>query len=834
MSKARQKPAPKTFFWDRLPLKTRHIICLLFLFILPAILFHQTVIGNKTIVGSDIVQWRAGAQAIIQARQQYHNEPLWDTNMFSGMPAYLISFMKAVPNIDSFFFGLFAGIFPAAQFWVLLAGVYFFLILQDIKPLSATLGAIAVGFTTYVSIIIGAGHNSQFMAYVLIPWVMVGYWLLTRSKISRWLAFFAFTLAMTLELRANHPQVTYDFMYLMGIWWLYDIYQAYKEQKIPDIARITGFLVAAGIIAALANLQPYLSVSEFAHYTIRGGSAIDKTSGLGIGYAFNWSQGWGELLTYAVPGLLGGSSAKGTYWGPKSFTSGPHYLGAIILLLIVLGIAKSQRRLKWVFVISGTAAILFALGKHLMFLNRFMFDFVPFFSKFRAPEMWLMVTEFSFSIVAVYGLDWLIEQVTSKKYGTTRQLAVPLGIVIALAILLLTASNSFLSYQKPGEREALAQQVAQQNQISPNAPQVQQAVSRYLEQRVIPNRRTLAIHDSLRFLLFVIIGAIIIIAAYTNRISVSLAALFLVLLTAGDLLSIDNHYYDRSSLVPDTFKPQQVVEHMRKPIDTFLENHTKTDSHWSWRVLPMNENPFNNAVPAYFYPSLGGYTGAKLSIYQDLINHAMFDGPKGINTGVMDMLNTRYITLNREIPLQGFKKVYSGKDGIVLENERVLPKAFYVDSLVYANSAQQALDDIKSPFDPHKYAVVEGAQNLKDNVDSTATVSVTTYRPRKIELKTTRKTAGFLVLSEIYYPAGWKAFIDGKHVPIIKTNYVLRGLSVPAGNHTITLTFNPSTYTIGTTVAWIATILIYLIGIIGVVQYYRMNPIGGQPSENES
>ena len=346
MSKARHKPAPKTFFWDRLPIKTRHIICLLFLFILPAILFHQTVIGNKTIVGSDIVQWRAGAQAIIQARQQYHNEPLWDANMFSGMPAYLISVMKAVPNIDNFFYGLFGSIFPAAPFWVLLAGVYFFLVLQDIKPLSATLGALVVGFTTYIPIIIGAGHNTQFYAYVLMPWVMVGYWLLTRSKVNRWLAFFAFALAMTLELRANHPQVAYNFMYLMGIWWIYDVYQAYKNQNLPEMGKVTGLIAGAAVIAILANLQPYLSVSEFAHYTIRGGSAVDKTSGLGLGYAFQWSQGWGELFTYAVPGLLGGSSSGGTYWGPKSFTSGPHYLGAITILLLVLGLAKSQHRLK--------------------------------------------------------------------------------------------------------------------------------------------------------------------------------------------------------------------------------------------------------------------------------------------------------------------------------------------------------------------------------------------------------------------------------------------------------------------------------------------------------
>ncbi len=834
MSKARQQPAPKTFFWDRLPIKTRHIICLLFLFILPAILFHQTVIGDKVIVGSDIVQWRAGSQAIIQARQKYHNEPLWDTNMFSGMPAYLISFKKAVPNIDDLINSLFRGIFPAAQFWVLLAGVYLLLFLQGMRPLSATLGAILVGFTTYIPIVIGAGHNSQFIAYVLIPWVMVGYWLLTRSKINRWLAFFAFALALTIELRANHPQVTYNFMYLMGIWWLYDAYQAYKENKLPQIGKVTGLLIGAGVIAVLANLQPYLSINEFAHYTIRGGSAIDKTTGLGLGYAFQWSQGWGELFTYAVPGLLGGSSATGTYWGPKSFTSGPHYLGAVALLLLVLGIVKSEYRIKWVFVISGVLAMLFALGKNLMWFNRLMFEFVPFFSKFRAPEMWLMVTEFSFSIVAVYGLDWLIKQVTARKFGTTRQLAVPLGIVVGLAIILLTASNSFMSYQKSGEREALAQQVAQQNQLSPSAPQVQQAVNRYMEQQIVPKRKSLATSDSVRFLIFVIIGSALIIAAYTNKISVSLAALFLVIIAAIDLLNVDFRYYEDSSLVPDTFDRQQVVERMRKPIDTFLEQHVKTDSTtWSWRVLPMSENPFNNAVPAYFYPSLGGYTGAKLANYQDLINHAMFDGPKGINTGVLDMLNTRYITLNRAIPLDGFKTVYNAKDGVVLENEQVLPKAFYVDSLVYANSAQDAIDAIKSPFDPHKYAVVEGAQNLKASPDTTAKVSVTTYRPREIDMKTSRKTDGFLVLSEIYYPAGWKASIDGKEVPIVKTNYILRGLSVPAGNHTITLTFNPATYTVGTTITWIATILIYLIGILGIVQYYRRNPVT-EPTADES
>ncbi len=187
-------------------------------------------------------------------------------------------------------------------------------------------------------VIVGAGHNSKLIAFSYIPWVLIGYYLLTRKQKHRLVYFFIFALALILELRAGHPQVTYYFLYVLGFWWIFDLYKAYKDKKLGDWAVITGWLLAAGIIALLANAQPYWSIFEYSKYSQRGGSVLHKTGGLNLNYAMAWSQGWGELLTLIIPGLYGGSSTQGTYWGPKPFTSGPHYLGAIAVLLFVIGI----------------------------------------------------------------------------------------------------------------------------------------------------------------------------------------------------------------------------------------------------------------------------------------------------------------------------------------------------------------------------------------------------------------------------------------------------------------------------------------------------------------
>lgn len=820
MAKKRQTPLVKTSFWDQLPNRTRHIICLLFLLILPTILYHQVVWGNMRMLGSDLIQWRASAQALIQAKKQYHTEPLWDTNMFSGMPAYLIYFVKSVPNIDTIIFGIFSFIYPAAQFWILLGGLYFFFWLQDIKPLSATLGAILIGFTTYIPIIIGAGHNTQFLAFLFMPWVLSGYWLLTRKEDHKLLSFFLFGLALILELRAQHPQVTYYFLYLLGIWWVHDVYKAWKNQKLGEWSQITLLLAAAAVIAVLANAQPYWSIYQYSHFSNRGTAGVGQTGGLNISYAMSWSQGWGELLTLAIPGLYGGSSANGSYWGPKPFTAGPHYLGAIAVLLLVIGIFKSKRPTKSVFLFTGVLSMLFSLGSNFKALNYFMFHYIPWFNKFRTPEMWLILTVFCFSTIAVYGLEWIIDQITSSKKQELKDLFLPVGIVVAFALIMTLGSTSMFSFEKPGEIQQIEQAIAQQNHVSVNDARVAQAADRYMLENVIPKRQSKARSDSLRLLIFVLIGCVLILAAYNGKIPWNLAVIGLIILASVDMLSVGARYFGKQDMAPKKFDFQSAIEQQRTPRDTWLQDSVKTAGAWSWRVFPADSNPFQNAIPCYFYPSIGGYTGAKLGIYNDLIDSAITT-KSGLNTGVLDMLNVKYLTYGHNIPLPGFKEVYQGKDGVIMENENVLPKAFYVDSLVYAPTHLKALEGVAHNFNPHKYAIVESAQNLSSGTDSTAKVKITTYRPGKIVMKTNRNNNGFLVLSEIYYPAGWKADIDGNPATIYKTDYVLRGLSIPAGSHTVTLRFNPVSYTAGKTLAWIFTILIYVIGIAGLVMYFK-------------
>lgn len=821
-SKRNKRKEQLTGFWEQMPERTKHIICLLFLLILPTILFHQTFWGDKMFMAHDIIQWKAGSHAIFAAQKKYHVEPLWDTSMFSGMPAYMIIIHKVVPNLDTLISKLFNGIFPSGQFWVLLIGLYLFFIIQDIKPVSATLGSVLIGFTTYIPIIIGAGHNTKFIAFSYIPWVLIGYYLLTRKKKHRLVYFFIFALALVLELRAGHPQVTYYFLYLLGFWWLFDLYKAYKEKTLGDWAVITGWLLAAGVIALLANAQPYWSIFEYSKYSQRGGSVLHKSSGLNLNYAMAWSQGWGELLTLIIPGLYGGSSSQGTYWGSKPFTAGPHYLGAIAVLLFVIGIIKSRNSSKPLFLTVGIIAILFSLGKNLPLLNVFMFKHMPYFNKFRTPEMWLLVTVFCFSVIAVYGLEWIIDKISSLDNISLKDLYLPLGIVFGIAIIFALGSTSMFSFVKKGEQQTIAQEVAQQNNVSPNDPRVLEFASNYIVKEKM-KREAMAKKDSFRFLIYILIGGGLIAAAYASKIPVGYAALGLTLLASIDMLSVGTRYFGTSSMISKSavHKQENVVERERTPIDTFLENAVKTKQDWKYRVLPLADNPFNNAVPAYFYPSIGGYTAVKLGNYQDLINNALFTGDNGLNMGVLDMLNVKYITNDQPFKIPGLKVVYRKKDGTVMENENVLPKAFYADSLVYAKDQKQALEDLNKNFNPHKYAIVQSDSTLNIAKDTSATVSVTNYRPDEIKLLTNHQGNGFLVLSEIYYPAGWNAYIDGKKSHIYETNFVLRGIFVPGGKHTITFVFRPQSYYTGEKIAWGASLLLLGIGIVGFIGFFR-------------
>lgn len=788
-------------FFNRLSKPIQHCIALAILFVIPLILFSETTIGGKELQRHDITQWRAGAESIIEYREQFDEEPLWASNMFGGMPSFVISTQTQVPHLE--FLGRpFSKIYPAFQFWVLLSGMYFLLILMRFRPLSAVFGSMLFGLTSYFSIIIIAGHTSKFFALALIPWLISGYWLITRSK-HKIPGLLLFTAAMALEIRAGHPQITYNFMFLLGFLWLFDGWFTIKEKEYKKWALVTVFLVVGGVMGILGNAERTLSQQEYAKHSTRGGSEISGTTGLDANYAFLWSQGISETMTLLIPDAFGGASPD--YWGPKSITSGPHYLGALLFPLFIIALFKVRKKIMYVFLGTGTLAILFSWGGNFLLLNNLAFDLIPYFSKFRAPETWLVVTSFCFTLVAVYGIDWLFD-FAEQKSGTIKEFYKPLGVITIVFIGSFLFINS-LNFTKSGEVENIAAQIAQQNQVSAQNPQVQQQAANYINTRLVPEREEKAKADVLRFGLFLLASGGLIFLVTSSKVSIGLAGLGFVVLLGLDMIPVDKRYMPERSFTSANIDAERYILSKKRDIDQYIQDNISNEEGYPYRVFPLLDNPFSNAEPSYFYPSLGGYSGAKLSVAQEVFManpNPLFGGAVGINLGLLEALNTKYITYNPGLSFSGLTPVFQGKAGVVYEVDNVLPKAFFVDSVITVETPKEAYDKIfPSQLDFANVAVVENF-DAQTSYDSTSSVQITHYTGAEVELEVSRSKPGFLVLSEIYYPVGWIALLNGEEIPIHKTDYLLRGFQIPSGKHTLSLDFRPQTFYFGITLSWIS------------------------------
>ncbi|MDG5766184.1 YfhO family protein [Balneolales bacterium ANBcel1] len=830
-SRRNLKPAESIHdYWESLPLKYRHLIVLLFLFIAPSFLFSEVYFGGRQFVAHDIEQFRATAQSVIEYREETGENALWATNIFSGMPSYTVIGTKAVYHIDTLLRRTFNSLFiPVFPFMICAGGVYFFFWLMGYRPLPSALAALAITLTTYIPIIVGAGHNSKLIAYSFIPWVMAGYWMLSRSD-RKLAGLFLFAIALNFTLRAEHVQVLYYFLFVLLIWFVYDGFTAWKEQVWPAWLRRASLMVLGGLLALAANIQPYWSLYEYSAHSIRGGSEMRSEmagrDGLDVDYAFAWSQGRGELLTLIIPASYGGSSAEGTYWGPKSFTSGPHYLGAIVFLMFLVGLMRAPGRLKYVFLGSGGLALLFSLGENLYRFNYLAFQYLPFFDKFRTPEMWLIVTVFSFAVIAAMGMKWFHD---SWKDGslTLKQLYLPAGTALVIALFFTAFSGTILNFEKPGEHRQLAQQVASQQNVSPDDPQVRQFVNRYIDQEIKPERREMAASDSRRLLLYLVLASGLLAATARFNLPANYALAGLVLLTAVDLVQVGGRYADKSGLVPSDMSAYDVINNKVRSVDRFIEENKQVDQAWPWRTLPLSDNPFNNAVPAAFvYPSIGGYSGAKLSIYQDVLDHALYTGQAGLNTELLNMLNTRFLIFSNPISLPGWEVAYEGREGVVMENRNALPKAWFVDELLTEDRPEDVMAQLNR-FDASSTAILladgrSGADAVPDitPIDNRS-AEVTEYGPRQIRLHVETDAPSFLVMSEIYYPAGWYATLNDEPVTIRRTNYILRGFEIPPGQHELELRFEPRSHILGSRLSWVFNIAILLIGVAALGLWYR-------------
>lgn len=806
-------------FFETLPNYKQHLFSLLILFALPLFLYHTTIFGGQQYMGNDVLQWRAGADSLIEHQEATGEVAHWAEDMFSGMPATTISHPPQIKNLDNTLLSALQFIYPAAEMWILLGGAYFMLILLGLSPLAAVFGAVIIGFSTYIPIIIGAGHNAKFLAYIYIPWLYAGYLKASGENRVHYGGLFLFALALVLHLRAYHPQVTYLFLFPLLTLYLFDLIQAWKKKRLAPFGVQTAWLSAAAVTALLIVAQLYWSTLEYSSFSMRGGSELSGAGGLSREYAFAWSQGWSELLTLLIPGALGGSEF---YWGPKTFTSGPHYFGAVTILFLIIGIFTSRHRLKWVFLGPGLVTLLFALGENFGALNNLMFRYFPLFDKFRVPETWLMVTVFCFAVVAAMGFHTCLTAIKEKKFRD--RIKIPALGTLAIALISVLVIYQVFGYEKPNERRMIAGQIAMQNNVPPDDPRVSQSVTRILESQLKPERRDTAQKDVIRFLLMLAIAGGVIGAMASDKLSLSAGAAGLILILAYDMIQVDSRYLGDHSLVDQNLTREQVLDARERPLDRFIQERVRHEEGWSYRVLPVLDNAFNNAVPSYFYPAAGGYSGAKLGYYQDLIDEAFFSGETGLNNGVLSMLNIRYITIDRPIPIPGYEVVYEGDDGVVVENLQVLPKAYFVDRVEQMSDQTAVLEAVSSDFDPVEVAYIAGNTPVQASRDTSATVSVQEYQANRISLEVSRTEPGFLVLGEVWYPPGWSLYVNGEEAEIIRTNYVLRGMEVPAGNSVIEMELNPVWYTAGYRLSLLGTGLLILLGLFaGYTSWQKRN-----------
>ncbi|MDQ7039513.1 MAG: YfhO family protein [Rhodothermus sp.] len=808
-------------WWGRLSERSRHLLCLLLLLALSLAFFAPIHFGGKRLIGGDTVNWRAMAQSVIAYRDSTGTEPLWATNAFAGMPAYMISYPVGVPQIDSLLDWLRGFLWPTSHFFFLLAGTYGLVVYLTRRPLAGMLAAVAYGLTTYIPIILKAGHNSKFIALCFAPWLALAFVYVLRQP--RWLAGFLFAIVLAANLRAGHVQITYYVTFLLGLWWLVEGVAAWRGRRLIAFGRATGWLALGSMLALLMIAQPYWPIYEYKQYTIRGGTeATGGGNGLDWDYAMGWSQAPGELITLLIADAYGGGSP--TYWGPKPFTEGPHYVGGIILWLALLALWRRRERTVWILGAGTLLMILFSLGSYFPLLNRFMFTYFPLFDAFRVPETWLSTAALGLALLAALGGSWLVEQKPFRPRSLRPAYQVWLGLM-ALVLGLWLGRGSLFTFERPGEVEQIARQVAAANNMSPQDPRLLQVVRQYVaEQRA--ERADLFGRDARRTLVFLLLAGGLLWLYDRQRLPGWGLVAGLTLLVTIDLWNVGRRHLNDKVLTEAREISDLIPAYS---FDRFLlERQREAGGPGRFRVLSLeSSNPMTDARPSYYHESIGGYHGAKLRLFQDYIDHLFVDPATGLpRQRALDLLSVRYVVVPAGTVLPGMQVVFEDERWRVLENPAALPRAFLVGQY-----------EVVSDLEAHRQRLLDPSLDLRETVllreapgmeitaiDSSSIVSVELvhFGPREIIWQVTTDAPRLLVVDEIYYPAGWQAVVDGQSVPILQANYLLRAVPVPAGEHTVVMRFDPISHVWGLRITAIATLLVYGSVLIGLgLGWYR-------------
>lgn len=806
------------------------------IFILLSVFLSKPAMQGKVVRQSDVIQWKAMAQQSFEFKEKHGHFPKWTNSMMSGMPAYQIALGPKKPmnvNLYQVQKVLTLGL-PDSVFYLFAAALCFYLLclVLGISPWVSIVGGIAYAYCSYNPVLIAGGHDTKLLSMIYAPAVLAGLQLIFKHKY--WLGSALLLTSGVLLLSQHHQQIVYYTLLMAVFMTVPFIIKCIKEKKVKHLL-ITGALSISLAVVMLGSMAlTYWPAYEFSKETMRGGRSEltqkDKKNetkgGLDKDYAFMWSYGKAETMTLLVPNAFGGSSAEGLgetskaievlqenaqklpqgfaqqiaqsspmYWGELLSTQGTVYLGAIVCLLFLFGAFLSKSEHKWWLVAITLFGIVLAWGKNFEAVNYFLFDHLPFYKKFRAPSMSLVIPQLSAALLGVIFLDEFIKTPKEKLKALLKKCLYITGGTVLVMILFYFMAD-FTNTATTDLRKNITDAMQGQNT---------DFVRSYFS-ALKADRQAFYLSDMWRSLGFMFVLVAAMFMYMKNWIKPAVVFGVLILFCTIDLFSVSKRY-----LKEDNFVDAEELEYSYT--DSRADLQLKADTGY-YRILNLAfqggngyqfdiGSSFNDAIASYKHNTVGGYSPAKLGLYQDLIERQLYKNIEAWATNqmakdsfpVLNMLNMKYAI----VPNQQDQK----QNQAVL-NPFAMGNCWLVNEVKFVKNADEEMAALNS-FDPAQTAFVD--EKYKASVpfapvyDSSAYIKFIENNNDEIKYEFNAATNQFAVFSEVYYPLGWEAYIDGKKTPYVKTNYALRGLAIPAGKHSVEFIFDPKSVRVGESIA---------------------------------
>ena len=821
------------------------------IFILVAFIYCRPVLEGKVVAQHDITHWKGSIQQSVEYAKTHNGVyPLWTNSMFSGMPTFQIGYTanNKIPWIAHQIFSL--GLPKPVNFFFLACICFYFLcVVLRLRTVFGILGALAFAYATYNPVIIAVGHDTKMLSMAYMPALLGSIILIYEKKY--WLGAGLSALFTSVLLVQNHPQIDYYLFLAIAIMTIFYAVRWIRNKEWRHLGLALAFTIVAGLTGVLTNAVSIFSTYEYQKETIRGGarSLVDSTSktedakdGLTKDYAFSYSVYITEPFVMMVPRFYGGSSdhleipeekSKAianiralpqdaqqfllqsfgffgqtdtrelyarTYWGGIGSVAGPAYVGSIICFLAILAMFVLDNRHKWWLLTAIIFTIMMSWGSYFDSFNSLLYKYLPFYNKFRAPSMILVIPQLLLPLLAALGLNAMAD--AKDKKLLFRQLKKGAFVTAGLFVVLFLMYLSF-DFLDEGAKQALRdERIIQQ-------PQALDVVRQFIK-ALAEDRRALMLNDIFRSFGFIIAAALLLFLFVRNIIKPVVLGALITMLVLIDLLPIDSHYLNKDNY-KDTEENKLAFQQTQKDKELLADKSF-------FRVYNVSQggtvggDRFSENITSYYYNSIGGYHPAKIATYQELIENKLTRQQP--NTYVFDMLNLKYF----------IQKDENGQTTGYEKNNGALGNCWLVKNIQYVKDANAEMNALGN-FNPKDTAVVQ--DTFKSSIpfgpvyDSTASIALVKNDNDVITYAFNAASNQFAVFSEIYYKSGWKAYIGGKEAPIVKVNYVLRGLAVPAGRHDIKFEFKPQGYYKGRSLTSVFSIVLLVILAIGIFMEWR-------------